>query len=74
MQPWWLDIVAKNRWYDIEIKKGFDLKARWPIVPKKYGFTYIEMPVLTQKLGPWIKKRVTNKKRFIATKDRCFWN
>lgn len=57
MQPWWLDIVAKNRWYDIEIKKGFDLKARWPIVlKKKYGFTYIEMPVLTQKLGPWIKK------------------
>lgn len=57
MQPWWLDVVAPGRWEDIRVEKGGKLFARWPIVQKKEkGFTFITMPVLTQKLGPWIKQ------------------
>ncbi|MEQ8525112.1 GNAT family N-acetyltransferase [Gracilimonas sp.] len=57
MQPWWLDIVAPGQWEDIRIEKGGDIFARWPIVLRKEkGFRFIEMPVLTQKLGPWIKQ------------------
>lgn len=57
MQPWWLDVVAPGRWEDIRVEKGGQIFARWPIVQKKEkGFTFITMPVLTQKLGPWIKQ------------------
>ncbi|MBO6794884.1 MAG: GNAT family N-acetyltransferase [Balneolaceae bacterium] len=60
MQPWWLDVVAKDDWIELKIEKGGDLKARWPIVMrKKMGFVHIEMPVLTQKTGPWIKQEST---------------
>ncbi|WP_428235936.1 GNAT family N-acetyltransferase [Gracilimonas sp.] len=57
MQPWWLDIVAPNQWEDIRIEKGGEIYARWPVVKRKEkGFTFVQMPVLTQKLGPWIKQ------------------
>lgn len=57
MQPWWLDVVASGHWKDIRVEKGGQIFARWPIVQKKEkGFTFITMPVLTQKLGPWIKQ------------------
>ncbi len=70
MQPWWLDIVAHGDWADIQIVKGGDLKARWPIVFKtKKGFKHIEMPVLTQKLGPWIKN-VSEKQEAIHSNER----
>lgn len=55
-QPWWLDIVAPGEWLDIRVEKGGEIFARMPIViRKKKGFSYIEMPVLTQKMGPWLK-------------------
>lgn len=58
MQPWWLDIVAPGCWEDIQVEKGGQVFARWPIVQKKEkGFTFIAMPVLTQKLGPWIRTK-----------------
>ena len=64
MQPWWLDIVAPGRWNDIQIKKGGQIYARWPIVSRKEkGLVFIEMPVLTQKLGPWIKIDSDKKER-----------
>lgn len=57
MQPWWLDIVAPGMWRFIDIEKGGDLKARWPIVQKTVkSLKLIEMPTLTQTLGPWIKQ------------------
>ena len=57
MQPWWLDTVATDCWKDIRVEKGGQIFARWPIIRKKEkGFTFITMPVLTQKLGPWIQE------------------
>lgn len=62
MQPWWLDIVAKDRWKDSVIENNGEVKARWPIVTNtRKGFKTIEMPVLTQQLGPWVK--VQSKKK-----------
>lgn len=70
MQPWWLDIVAPGRWEDVTIEKGGEVFARWPIVKKKdRGFLLIEMPVLTQKLGPWIKQ-TSSKKQAIHSNER----
>lgn len=68
MQPWWLDIVAPGKWKDIRIEKGGNLHARWPIVLwNEKGFTFIQMPILTQKLGPWIKQTSTKKQTVYST-------
>jgi hypothetical protein len=70
MQPWWLDIVAPGQWTYIDIEKGGDLKARWPIVRKRVkGLKIIEMPLLTQTLGPWIKQE-SDKPETIHSNER----
>jgi Acetyltransferase (GNAT) domain len=54
-QPWWLDAVAPGAWSAVEIRRGGALKARLPYVVKKHlGFTLVNMPPLTQVLGPWL--------------------
>ena len=63
-QPWWLDIVAPNQWKDIQVTKGGEIFARMPIVQrKKRGFSIIEMPLLTHKMGPWIKQTSPKQER-----------
>ncbi|MEO9885903.1 MAG: GNAT family N-acetyltransferase [Balneola sp.] len=70
MQPWWLNIVAPGQWEDVTIKKGDQVYARWPIVSRKVkGLTIVEMPILTQKLGPWIKQ-VSEKQETIHSNQR----
>lgn len=55
-QPWWLDAVAPGQWNEIILKRGEMVAARMPyVVRKKYGFTGIVMPMLTQTLGPWLR-------------------
>lgn len=52
-QPWWLDIVAKNRWDEISLIRDKRKIARWPLVfSRSRGGKHIEMPPLTQVLGP----------------------
>lgn len=57
--PWWLDIVCgKDNWDVILIEKGNEVIATFPYYFRKHGmlnFYSIEMPILTQKLGPFIK-------------------
>ena len=55
-QPWWLDAVAPGKWNEIVLKKNDQTVARFPyVLQKKWGFTFISMPPLTQNLGPWLK-------------------
>lgn len=56
-QPWWLEAVAPGKWDIIKVEKGGQLFASMPYVKdKKLGLTLINMPNLTQHLGPWIKQ------------------
>ena len=57
-KDWWLDSVCPdNKYWDvILIEKGGQIVASMPyIIGKKRSFKTIEMPQLTQKLGPYIK-------------------
>lgn len=57
-QSWWLDAVCgKENWDVILIEKGEEIIASFPysIERRFYGLKYIGMPILTQKLGPFIK-------------------
>jgi hypothetical protein len=55
-QPWWLDAVAPNAWNEVRIEKGGILYARMPYVLKKrLGLRIIDMPPITQTLGPWLR-------------------
>ncbi len=59
-QPFWLDAVAPNKWRMIEVKKGEQVEARLPyVVKKRFGFTWLIMPPLTQTLGPWFASHAT---------------
>jgi len=56
-QPWWLDAVAEDGMWDVAVvEKGGKIWATMPYyIRKRYGFTFITMPKLTQTLGPYIK-------------------
>lgn len=55
-QDWWLDAVTGDNWNVVLVKKGEQVIGSLPyVVKKKYGFTLLTQPSLTQTLGPWIK-------------------
>ena len=55
-QPWWLDAVAPNSWGEVTVEKGGELHARLPyVIRRKFGATILDMPKLTQTLGPWMR-------------------
>jgi len=56
-EPWWLDAtVGIGSWADVKVEKGGEVHARLPYqIKKKYGFTLLTQPPLTQFLGPWFK-------------------
>ena len=58
MQPYWLDAVCEPgmNWDVILYERGGEIWGSFVyVVKKKYGFTLITMPKLTQFLGPYIK-------------------
>lgn len=67
--PWWLDTLAgAENWDVILIEKNNNIIASFPFVYKKRAavFKQISMPLLTQKLGPYIlydKNKITENKR-----------
>lgn len=56
-RDWWLDAVCgEENWDVIIIEKGDFIVASLPYaMTKQWGFKVAGMPLLTQKLGPWIK-------------------
>ena len=56
-QDWWLDAVCGEDNWDVAIvERGGEIWATMPYyIKKKWGFTLITMPPLTQTLGPYIK-------------------
>ena len=55
-QPWWLNAVAPERWDEIVIRKGAETFLRFPyVLERRNGFTFLDMPGITQTLGPWMK-------------------
>jgi len=55
LEDWWLD-ASCDEWDVCLVEKGGDICAVMPytIRRKKFGFTYIGQPALSQYLGPWI--------------------
>lgn len=55
-KKWWLDAVAPSAWNEVKVKNNDgDTVAIIPyVVKKRYGFTLLTMPPLTQTLGPWL--------------------
>lgn len=50
-QPWWLNVVAQDKWYDIKISNNDQIIARWPLYISSKNIT---MPIMTQTLGFWV--------------------
>lgn len=66
-QPWWLDTVCAgtDNWDVVIFEKGGQLLGALPyFVKRKYGFTILTSPKLTQTLGVWLapsKTKYANK-------------
>lgn len=55
-QPWWIESLVPGQYREVCINQGGEIIARMPyVIGKKYGFSCISMPPLTQTLGPWIR-------------------
>lgn len=55
-QAWWLDSVAEGSWDVALVQKGEEILASMPyVVKKRFGFTILSHPPLTQNLGPWLR-------------------
>ena len=56
-RDWWLDATAGiDNWDVVLVEKGGEVVASMPyMISKRYGFKCLCQPILTQKLGPWLK-------------------
>ncbi|MCR9190143.1 MAG: GNAT family N-acetyltransferase [Alteromonadaceae bacterium] len=55
-QAWWLDAVAGNDWDVVLVRKGEQISGALPfVIRKRFGFTILTQPALTQALGPWVR-------------------
>ncbi len=57
-RDWWLDVVCSDSdYWDVAIvEKGGKVMASMPYyIKRKYGFTLITQPFLTQTIGPWLR-------------------
>lgn len=57
-QAWWLDATAGEGAWDVAlVEKGNHIVAAMPyVLRKRYGFTILGQPLLTQTLGPWLRE------------------
>jgi hypothetical protein len=52
---WWLDAVTRGSWGEVLVERDGCVIARLPYALKRrFGFTVLRMPPLTQTLGPWL--------------------
>lgn len=72
-QAWWLDAAAGVGGWDVVIveRDGQIIASLAYVKKKRYGFTVLTQPVLTQNLGPWLKLDVDLKssKKLAHEKD-----
>lgn len=55
-RDWWLDAVCGDAWDVCLIEKGGKILATMPFhITRRYGFTLLTHPKLTQTLGPWLR-------------------
>lgn len=66
-QAWWLDLVCGSNWDVCLVEKKGEIIASQPyFVKKRYGFTLLTQPPLTQNSGPWIKPSKANYSKALA--------
>lgn len=55
-QAWWLDAAAGDAWDVVLVTKGRQVIGALPYVTqKRWSFTLLSQPKLTQTLGPWVR-------------------
>jgi hypothetical protein len=56
-KSWWLDSVTDKHGWDVALveENGLIVASMPYVVKKKFGFTIITQPQLTQTLGPWLR-------------------
>ena len=66
-RAWWLDAVAGETWDVCLVENGEEILASMPYIKKKrYGFTLLSHPPLTQNLGPWLKSSQTKYSKMLS--------
>lgn len=70
-QSWWLDVVASDSWDVSLVYDKNQIVGSLPYLKtKKWGFTRLSQPNLTQYLGPWIRPvQKPYSKKFAYEKD-----
>ena len=75
--PWWLDAACgEDNWDVIIVEINGQIKATFPYYVKsgKFGLKHIVMPILTQKLGPYIlyENNMTSTAKLIAYEQNVY--
>ncbi|MGE3362321.1 MAG: GNAT family N-acetyltransferase [Rhizobiaceae bacterium] len=56
LRAWWLDATCGDAWDVVLAKKGDEIHAALPFLPKRVrGFRILTQPKLTPFLGPWLR-------------------
>ena len=72
-RDWWLDAVCdgSENWDVAIVEKGGKVMASMPYyVKRKYGFTQIIQPPLTQTLGPWLRPSIAKYAKSLAEQKK----
>ncbi|MFL1455733.1 GNAT family N-acetyltransferase [Marinobacter sp. GN3S48] len=66
-QAWWLDAVAGDAWNVVLATKGKQVVGALPyVIRKRWGFSLLTQPALTQALGPWVRPSQKSYPKFLA--------
>lgn len=71
-QPWWLEALAPGRWDYAIVWRGEEIAAALPYVKGRGigGTTVLEMPKLTQSLGPWLRPTEAKYARMLSEQKK----
>jgi len=73
-QPWWLDTVAgADNWDVVLVIEKDKIQASMPFVKTtKFGLMMLNMPKLTQTLGPWVTPNTLNEYKRLSLEKKLF--
>lgn len=71
-QDWWLDATAGVGAWDVALVfENDEIVASMPyVVKKKFGFTIVSQPILTQTLGPWLRRSTAKYSRQLSLQHK----
>ena len=70
-RAWWLDAICDDDWDVVLVfDQGLVIGAMPYMKRSRFGFKFLDMPPVTQYLGPWIRKKYKNRTKQFSFENK----